>query len=64
MAKSKAAPRRRRAVKIDWTKVDATTQADIDRQARQDGVPALSEKAWEKLVRENRVVSVPAMRRR
>jgi DNA-binding transcriptional regulator YiaG len=40
-------------------KVDAATAADIARHARQDGTPALSERVWRKLVREDRVVAQP-----
>jgi len=48
-----------REAKIDWAKVDATTDADIVRQARQDGTQPPSERAWRKLIRENCVVAAP-----
>jgi len=34
------------ATAIDWSKVDATTDADIARHARQDGTSPLSDRAW------------------
>jgi len=34
------------ATKIDWAKIDATTDADIARHAEQDGTSPLSDRAW------------------
>ena len=48
-----------RAVKVDWAKVHATTEADIARHAREDGTQTPSDRAWQKMVREGRVVLVP-----
>ena len=43
------------ATKIDWSKVDATTDADIARHARQDGTSPLTDRAWKGI----RVRAVP-----
>ncbi len=48
-----------RAIKVDWGKVDATTEADIARHAREDGTQTPSDREWQKMVREGRVVFVP-----
>jgi len=39
--------------------VDATTEADIARHAREDGTQPPSDRVWRKMVREGRVVLVP-----
>jgi putative transcriptional regulator len=47
--------------KIDWSKVDTTTDADIARHARQDGTSPLSDRAWNGMrVRAVPPVEVPA----
>jgi putative transcriptional regulator len=48
-----------RKVPINWAKIDATTEADIARHAREDGTEPLSDREWAKLVREGRVSVVP-----
>lgn len=48
-----------RAVKVDWAKVHATTEADIARHAREDGTQPPSDREWRKMVREGRIVLVP-----
>ena len=48
-----------RAAKINWTKVDATTEADIARHAREDRSQMPSDREWRTMVREGRVVFVP-----
>ncbi|HSZ73201.1 MAG TPA: helix-turn-helix domain-containing protein, partial [Rhizomicrobium sp.] len=48
-----------RRVKVDWAKVDATTEADIARHAREDGTVTPSDRAWKKMLREGRVKLVP-----
>ena len=48
-----------RAVKVDWAKVHATTEADIARHAREDGTQPPSDREWRKMVREGRVKLVP-----
>jgi putative transcriptional regulator len=47
------------ATKIDWAKVDATTDADIARHARQDVTSPLSDRTWNGLSAEGRVRAVP-----
>ena len=47
------------ATKIDWSKVDATADADIARHARQDGKSLLSDRAWNGLIAKSRVRAVP-----
>jgi putative transcriptional regulator len=48
-----------RTTRIDWAKVDATTEADITRHAREDGTKTPSDHVWQKMVREGRVTFVP-----
>jgi len=51
-----------RAVKVDWAKVHATTEADIARHAREDGTQPPSDREWRKMVREGRVTLVPPVK--
>lgn len=48
-----------RAAKIDWDKVNATTEADIARHAREDDSQTPSEREWRRMIREGRVVLMP-----
>jgi len=48
-----------RRVKVDWAKIDATTEADIARHAREDGTVTPSDRVWKKMVREGRVRVAP-----
>lgn len=47
------------AVKVDWAKAAAATEADIARHAREDGTQTPSDRVWRKMVREGRVKLVP-----
>jgi putative transcriptional regulator len=51
-----------RRVKIDWAKIDATTEADIARHAREDGTVTPSDRVWKKMVREGRVRLMPPVK--
>jgi putative transcriptional regulator len=48
-----------RRVKIDWARIDATTEADIARHAREDGTVTPSDRVWKKMLREGRVRLMP-----
>lgn len=48
-----------KAARVDWAKVDATTDADIARHAFEDGTPAPSDRAWKKMVQEGRIALMP-----
>jgi DNA-binding transcriptional regulator YiaG len=48
-----------RTAKIDWAKVNATTEADIARHAREDGTQTPSDRQWRKLVVGGRIAVVP-----
>lgn len=48
-----------RRVKVDWAKIDATTEADIARHAREDDTVTPSDRVWKKMVREGRVRLAP-----
>jgi DNA-binding transcriptional regulator YiaG len=43
-----------RATRIDWAKVDATSEADIERHAREDGTRTPSDRQWRRMVKEGR----------
>jgi DNA-binding transcriptional regulator YiaG len=45
-------------VPIDWKAIDATTEADIARHAREDGTETPSDREWAKLVRDGLVTAV------
>jgi putative transcriptional regulator len=45
----------RRVSNIDWARVDATTEEEIDRHAREDGTEPPSEAEWEKMIEEGQV---------
>ena len=51
--------REAKAVKIDWTKVAATSEADIGRHAREDHTRPPPDRAWRQMVEEGRVTVVP-----
>ena len=51
--------REAKATRIDWTKVDTVTEADIARYAREDRTRAPSGRAWRQMVEEGRVMAVP-----
>lgn len=48
-----------RAAKIDWTKVDATSEADIARHARHDRTAMPPDRTWKRMVRDGGVLLVP-----
>lgn len=49
-----------RATPIDWAKVDATSEADIERHAREDDTRAPSERKWQQMMKQGRIrVLVP-----
>jgi putative transcriptional regulator len=48
-----------RASIIGWTKVDAAGEAEIERQAREDGTRPPSERAWRRMAKEGRIRVVP-----
>jgi putative transcriptional regulator len=52
----------RSKTRIDWAKVDRTTEADIARHARADRTQPPSERAWRKLVQDGRVSLHPPAR--
>lgn len=43
------------SAKIDWTKVDATTDAKIARQAQQDRTATISDRVWQEMARTERI---------
>jgi putative transcriptional regulator len=51
-----------RRVKVDWTKIDATTEADIARHAREDRTVSPSDRVWKKMLREGRVRLMPPVK--
>src|SRR5258705_3273412 len=62
-AKSRAASshsaKQTRRRRIDWAKVDATTEAAIARHAREDRTQPPSDRSWRDMVEQGRVVVVP-----
>ena len=48
-----------RAAKIDWAKVDAITDADVARHAREDRTATPSDRAWRKMAQDGRISFVP-----
>lgn len=48
-----------RAPKIDWTKVNATSDAKIARQAEQDQTTTPSDHTWQEMVRVGRITLIP-----
>ena len=52
----------RSKTRIDWAKVDRTTEADIARHARTDRALPPSERTWRKLVQDGRVSLHPPAR--
>jgi len=54
MEEAKALARR-----FDWSKANATTEADIARHAREDGTEPPSEREWKRMEREGRIRFVP-----
>jgi putative transcriptional regulator len=52
--------RQAKAAKIDWGKVDATSESEIARHAREDGTRPPSDRAWREMLDEGRVTVPPA----
>lgn len=48
-----------RAIPIDWTKVDTTTEKDIARHARQDATTLPSDGVWQAMLRDGRIALTP-----
>jgi putative transcriptional regulator len=51
--------REAKTTRIDWTKADTATEADIARHAREDRTRPPSDRAWRRMVEEGRVTAVP-----
>jgi putative transcriptional regulator len=47
--------RKARAAPIDWAKVDATTEEDIERHAREDGARTPPQRQWRRMVEKGQV---------
>ena len=52
-------PGEARTAKINWAKVDATSDAGVNRHAREDRTTTPSDRAWLKMSREGRLSHMP-----
>jgi DNA-binding transcriptional regulator YiaG len=52
-------PSQARTAKINWAKVDATSDAGVTRHAREDRTAAPSDRAWQRMARDGRISLVP-----
>lgn len=52
-------PSEAKKAKIDWAKVDATSNAGVTRHAQEDRNAAPSDRAWQKMTRDGRISLMP-----